>query len=631
MANKVKCNACTNSFTYSEWNNYNGGMVSGIIDIDSDIANEVVTQKYYYCPNCNKKLRHSSVTDDSNADGSFDIVDETSGKIIDVSGGSSGGGGSVSDPNAETRKEKYYSRYNYEKINFVSEDETEDQKELMSWTYKGKTMYGTKAMNTTQDGIYEAYRLHKLKELQTENLAQATKKLRMNKPTKVAIFGDSVMWGFWTLTDGFQLGKDYVTPGNTDDYGSSDSGYASYGIYQNAVRIPDKFIEALNKVYEGNITYVNKVWTGTTAGIKKVLKGGKEELEGNSIFAHYKASCADFSIINLGINDAMGGHVSAEYVGKPELFIEGYRALIERELENGTAVICLSPCRQATVSTDRDGFVDRKDVDDRTIVDIYEQIIYNLCQDYGIPFINGNIMTKNIPNVESTDFTHFTAAGNTSIGYRLASILIGQGPQYPYHVNDGSYFAVRHQLDNVNITGNAKFAYSTTSPNIPTALTTADLQSTTVVRNPGGIEAVLDDNTSSVVWSFYCDADGMVVIPCLQLEDTTEIKMELDFGADQGKWGNYWTYANSDASIDRAYKEPSSITINNAATTGNKYGRHLLTGTHSANKVIRITTEGWHTIRIYKTSEAGKAHIFGLDFMTFNTYSNFLMLKSLES
>ena len=73
----------------------------------------------------------------------------------------------------------------------------------MSWTYKGKTMYGTKAMNTTQDGIYEAYRLHKLKELQTENLAQAKKKLRMNKPTKVAIFGDSVMWGFWTLTDGF--------------------------------------------------------------------------------------------------------------------------------------------------------------------------------------------------------------------------------------------------------------------------------------------------------------------------------------------------------------------------------------------------------------------------------------------
>ena len=65
--------------------------------------------------------------------------------------------------------------------------------------------------------------------------------------------------------------------------------------------------------------------------------------------------------------------------------------------------------------------------------------------------------------------------------------------------------------------------------------------------------------------------------------------------------------------------------------TGNKYGRHLLTGTHSANKVIRITTEGWHTIRIYKTSEAGKAHIFGLDFMTFNTYNNFLMLKSLQS
>ena len=630
MANKVRCNVCvaasqpTTTFTFSDWDNYNGGLISGIASIQDDITNEVVTNKYYYCPQCQKKLKHSNSTLGS-VEGTFDIVNET-GDVVQISGGSSDESGDEDI----TYTDEYKARYKYEPINFVSEDETQDQKEQISWINNGRTTYGTKAMNYTQEGIVEAHRLLKLKEQQTRNMAFALKKLRMGDLTKIAVWGDSVMWGFYTAIEEKELGTDYVAPNNTDDFGKSDSSYPNHGIYQAKVRIPESMIEALQYVYGNNIVYVNKVWTGTHSGISTIMSKGQEVLEPNSTFAHFKASRADIAIINFGINDAMGGHVDASYTGHPELFISGYRALIERELENGTAVICLSPSRQAVKSTNL------TDTDDRTMIDVYEQIIHMIANDYNIPFIDGNIMTKNIPNVRSIDFTHFDNDGNREIGYRLASMLIGQTPGRPMYVTDGSYLAVRHQIDNVNITGTAVYSSNDNCPNVPMALSTPDLNSTTTTREAGGLQVDLvvngeketDGTAGSVVWSFYCDRDGMVVIPSIGLEDNTTVVMELDFGADQGLWSSYWNATGNDTAILRDYKEPSTVTINNAACTNNRYSKAQLTATHSANRVIRITTEGWHTIRIKKTSATGGVHVYGIDFMGLNSYNNLLLLKS---
>ena len=301
MANSVKCNACQQTFTYADWNNYNGGLTSGIVDIDSDIANEVATKKYYYCPSCHKKLRHSSVTDD-NAEGTFDILNEN-GEIVVLTEEGSGSGEIV-----ENIPDAVQIRYSYDPVVFISESETTAQQGLISWkNANGLTMYGTKAMNSTQKGISEAHRLLKLKEIQAKNMGKALKKLRMINGTsldkfKLAIFGDSVMWGFWTLTDSkYKLGteegdesSDYFNDVFVDDYGQTCD-FGKHGIYANTIRIPYRMVQALNSVYDNKIEFISKIWTGTTAS------ASSSSAEGGAA-THWKASKADLCIINLGIN-----------------------------------------------------------------------------------------------------------------------------------------------------------------------------------------------------------------------------------------------------------------------------------------------------------------------------------------
>ena len=56
-------------------------------------------------------------------------------------------------------------------------------------------------MNNIEKGVFEANRKYSFKELQTKNLASALMKLRMNKETSIAMWGDSIFAGFWYLED----------------------------------------------------------------------------------------------------------------------------------------------------------------------------------------------------------------------------------------------------------------------------------------------------------------------------------------------------------------------------------------------------------------------------------------------
>ena len=313
-------------------------------------------------------------------------------------------------------------------------------------------------MNHIEKGIFEANRKYSFRELQTKNLASALLKLRMNKDTSIAMWGDSIFAGFWYVEEEIKDGVYEKEESLEDDYGLKYEGYDRC-----VKRIPEIMTETLNKVYNGKITMFRKVWNGITVCNKKTPSGKPVDY---SITSHWKASEKDIAMMNFGINDAIGIHLDVSYAGNVTKFIEGYKALIERELENGTAVIVVSPFRLCTVG-EKD--IDA-DLDDRTIIDVYEQSLFSLCQEYGIPFIDGSLMLKNFGSELYLDLSHLRPLGNESAGKRLASVLIGQNPLRPLKVHHNTYLSVIPQYSNCKLTGTANFSYSTTSPNVKTGL-----------------------------------------------------------------------------------------------------------------------------------------------------------------
>ena len=479
--------------------------------------------------------------------------------------------------------------------------------------------YGADAFNNIEEGILELEASlesmggsgSQFVKSQTQNLSKAMSKLRQNQAVDIAFMGDSVFYA-WNQTD---HGEDKIC---TDDYGNHLNGFKA-----TSVTIPDTFLEYMNVVYEGDITKTEKIWSGDTVA---------------TAFYRWKPTNSDIAIINYGINDAIGGHISDKYhpqipqnyKGDVNLFIEAYRKVIEREIENGTAVVLLTPTKITMKGT--------SDVDDRIIVDIYEQAVINLGNEYSCPVINGNELVKNFGNEQSIDFCHYTDEGFRAIGYRLAAAFIGQSPLAPMSVTDGTYLGVNPQMHNVNIVAPTRFDSDKKSPNPPEMLESGDL-ATNVERVEKGLTAKIQ-GTGKVVWSFYCEHDGMVVVPSLLTPALgTTIHMKLDNGAVQGKWNNYWNVAG-DVDANTSYTEPSTVNITNADLIGHSnksYGLHVLKNT--TQPVLKITTAGWHTLEISATFPGtardvdGRSHIpedvgngsvfvYGINFLSLDSYNS---------
>lgn len=653
---RFKCNSTTSTSntshnvntndricTLEAVDSYSTSITSGVVNMSMDITNGALATKIYYCPICKEKLLwNKKYEKDGNklsagAVGTFTMINDNDEEEFTITGqyGIDREEDDVEEElpqdDLETLPEYGQSRYRYNRTKWISTTETEDQKNNISWEdpVSGYIYYGTKAMNNIERGIYEANRKFTFRELQTKNLANALMKLRMNKETSFAIWGDSILAGFWYL-EGEGYDGMYEPDKFTDDYGMEYKGYDRC-----KTRIPETMVKTLNKVYGAKkITMSRLVWNGVTVSNNKTVEGKPVDY---SIFSHWKASKKDIAIMNFGINDSIGNHLPTNYMGNVSAFINGYKALIERELENGTAVVVISPFRLSTIGIEKDM---KADVDDRTIIDVYEQSLYSLCQEYGVPFIDGSIMLKNFNNTMYLDLSHLMPIGNEAIGKRLASIFIGQNPLRPLKVNHNSYLSVMHQYSNCKLTGTANFGYSETSPNINTGVsidmkfpkpeapqeqpegsapeapapeqnesesgsvitrTAAPAPQgkpiVTVDKPKGAIQCVLKKHKDSIIWSFYAEHDGLVAIPSFENASSKfKVKMELDFGAKQGSWANYWNYVNSTEEIDRDYEEPSSVEYGQDDLKANKFGYHMLDNEY--DKAIKIVSEGWHTIKL---------------------------------
>ena len=636
-ANKAHTDASSRISTIEEVDHYSSSITSGVVSMNTDITNGALGTKNYSCPKCHEKLlwdkKHAVNGNElGSAVGTFTMVQDDGQTEAEVNN-QYGVDIKEEDDNdnsvdTESLPEYGQARYNYKRTEWVSETESDDQKQSISWTdsQTGVTYYGTKAMNHIERGIFEANRKYSFKELQTKNLAAALLKLRMNKETSIAMWGDSIFAGFWYLEDEENKQGVYEPDSFEDDYGMVYEGYDRC-----VKRIPEIMEETLNKVYNGKIKMSRRVWNGVTVCNKKTPAGKPVDY---SITSHWKASEKDIAMMNFGVNDAVGIHLDIKYAGNVSQFIEGYKALIERELEHGTAVIVVSPFRLCTV-----GATDIKaDLDDRTIIDVYEQSLYSLCQEYGIPFIDGSLMLKNFGSELYLDLSHLRPLGNEAAGKRLASVLIGQNPLRPLKVHHNTYLSVIPQYSNCKLTGTANLSYSETSPNIKTGVdvimkypegsgspstktrrkkSTPTVKPTITINKPAGaIQCDLKQNGDSIVWSFYAEHDGMVVIPTFENKTAQgSVIMELDFNATQGSWSNYWNYKGFSETIEREEYELALVTYDKNDLEENRYGYHMLSSSH--DKAIKIVSEGWHTIKLEAQGLAEEEiiNVFGITFM----------------
>lgn len=478
--------------------------------------------------------------------------------------------------------------------------------------------YGADAFNNIENGITELDKaineggvaVAGYNKKQSDNMSKALKKLRTNTETEICFMGDSVFYGFDLMNEDGDAVPETCVP---------DIGLPLEGFTRSPITIYDTFMKAMNDVYENKIKLKKKIYTGDTAW---------------TAFYRWNPCLSDFIIINFGINDALGSHVNdsyhpelpANYKSDVNLYIKAMRKLVEREIDNGTAVILLSPTK-LTLTTSA------TDTDNRIMVDIYEQAMINIGAEYGCPVINGNEMVQNFGNDMAIDFCHFTKEGFRAIGHRLASVFIGQSPYSPLEICGERYLGVNPTLDNINIVAPTLLDSSDLSPNIPTMIRSADLGEN-VNRVTGGLQAVIVDG-GKLVWSFYAKEEGMVVVPLMYTVNTSfQVNVSVDFGAKQGKWSNYWKYVSNTGIVDRDYNEPSSITIGindmENYENGKRYGLHLVN--NSAKPVLKLTSKGWHTISITIEPVAsalsvpppipveGSLCVYGIDIIPFTEY-----------
>ena len=445
---------------------------------------------------------------------------------------------------------------------------------------------------------------------------------------KICMMGDSVFYGYADAKDPEAVEEDCIT-----DDGDSWSLRFTQGKakpFRAKQRIHNGFETGLNAVYGANkVKVIPKLYSGYCA---------------KWAYQHYYASGADLVIVNYGINDAVGSWVNSDgdnYMGDIEAYIGYMRLIVERELQNGTAVVLMTPTRNTMMLDNQSVNNNPEDTNDRTRIDAYEIALRQMAQEYNIPVIDGQEVTRNLSTHHAYDFCHFTNEDNIAIGYRMAAYFVGQSPLYKNEVQSGTYLGVNPQYDNMNITGLAQFARASYSPNQPIIMANVNLEypiSDPDWRTKGLMVNI--SGTGSITWSFYAPVDGMVIIPSVHTKTSGQgVGMQLDFGGKQGKWNNMWNAGFKTATPDYSYEEPSAIDINygyfEQIGEGMTYGLHVFEEAEEPAElpVLYVTTKGWHTVSMMMPATSpnfmsvpdvpvgdGNYDVFGLNFLTLHDY-----------
>lgn len=420
---------------------------------------------------------------------------------------------------------------------------------------------------------------------------------------KIAMCGDSVWFGYNTLkstgVNDDSNATNYYT-GNTNErldastviavpttftypdgmYKDNRKGTASAfdrilkksgSTRQSKVRPPEVMIEALNEVFGKGIKdgqefdkfeLVSQIYTGDDA---------------YCAYNRWDASGADIWMCNLGINDASADFVNSAYKGHVDEFFKYYTALIERELDNGTPCVIITPVLQTQAAS--------YDFDKRQQVMAYAEVLQEIGKLYGIPVIDGSDFNRNFNGNQCIDFTHMTNDGNNTVGKEMASLFIAGYLGRPLVVEDGLFLSTRVQQDNINVRGNAVIDYSKHSPTMPTLLNSPDLYATEPSRENMGLTVYMNyplsnNETAKIV-------DGQLVY-------NTPDGQKIEFNLDNFPYYNVlWRQADLKARSD----------INSAVA---KIASPIATA--YATDIANAATDSWDSEKMIETKVYGDAY-----------------------
>lgn len=406
----------------------------------------------------------------------------------------------------------------------------------------------------------------KYKEKQQILISNFQNKLIKGENVSIGLYGDSLTYGYDVTSD------DRRENSVTDNAGN---------VYVKTIAsktYPEVFKETLNKVYGANKVTVTVRAIGGDY-VKKALE--------RWIPKKYPIA-TDICIMNYGVNDSR--LASCEYAGDTTPFLNYYKELIETELDNGTAIILMTPFKMRTTDIK---------------VQVFENAVINLAKEYEIPVIIGDEITANFPHTYYSDGTHFNGKGYEITGTKIANCFIGNGIFNPIKVSENTQLLTRRQLDGIWWHPNDDGIYNVAAPFYPTPAESGE----------GGIATRIGVN-STVYYTFYAEKD-LWIAPFLGFNDESSYAIvNLDFAIDTPDF-TFDNFPFLGGIVDFETRALSSVTYTSDMP---KVSSRIHVGSILVDELpcLRTVTKGWHTISI--TAKGGSIGLGGLVFPDINYF-----------
>lgn len=404
---------------------------------------------------------------------------------------------------------------------------------------------------------------------QTQLITEFYRKIRYDEPFRVVCMGDSLTYGYDIVSANRRSADSIPTPNG------------SVHIRERAsITYPEALKKYLDVVYPGKSTIINRGFSGDT-----VLTSFPKWITNPN---------SDVTLIMLGTND------SSQEIGVDNYLI-GYRQIIERELEWGSAVILLTPPRR--LSSDIKG-------------DTYGNAAFQLSNEYGCPVVDMTELTANMSADNFSDTTHFNGKGYNYLGARLASIFIGEGLVNPNKVSSGDTLLCRKHVDGVEFINGVIVANDDNYP-------TADEQ----LLGYGNIASMVSTG-GKLIYTFYAETDNLLVYPSIYFGalNTDKVKMTLDFGTESQALSS--TYILDQMLGDYEKHVPTIVEISKSECNwGTPKDSYYIQGVKDlAEKKIHIPKKGWHTIMI----ESNDVRLHSMDFISYREMRSMIETNKLK-
>ena len=408
------------------------------------------------------------------------------------------------------------------------------------------------------------------KEIQTNLLSNVLKRIRENKEEiTIDLQGDSIFYGYDVNSEDKRPASQEIT-----DDGTHHQSYQTRA----SITITESLQEGLNELYGiGKFLVKNKGYSGDTA-----ITG----------FKHWNSTnVGDITILGYMINDSRGT-ASEPYKANVSLFLDNYRKLIEFKLENGSPVVVVS------------GIKPRFHNGSTIISDVYEAALENLCKEYNIPFINGDLLLQGIDIDYYSDTTHLNGKGYNYVGKKLVSLFIGNTLIQKTVICNTRFLTTNYNSESIIynslVTVESQEGFPTPSEGLANSGYGLRLK-------PNGI----------VTYSCYMEQENNLILPSIYSAMKNEnVRVEVNFGLDQPY--SPISYINNCIEVNRnRIKGYIDIPTNNFEPEGILWEDDFRLGNNISPLII--TNKGYCTISI-KNTTSNDIILYGLYIMEYENY-----------